>query len=81
MHDEILAKKLNHIEAKLDSILAKPVHMMFCSFCNKNQKDCGLLISGHNVTICNECIGLCCKIVGEKMAEEAAKETPKETQP
>jgi hypothetical protein len=69
MHDEILSKKLNQIEDKLNAVLSKPIHMMFCSFCNKPQKDCGLLISGNNVTICNECIALCCTIVAEKMGE------------
>ena len=71
---KLIDQRLNLIEAKLDLILAKPVHMLFCSFCNKRQKDCSIVITGNNVAICNECVNICCEIIAEKKAEEKEKE-------
>ena len=36
---------------------------MFCSFCRKSQHDVKKLIAGPGVFICDECVGLCDKII------------------
>ena len=58
---------------------------MICSFCGKDQNDVQKLIAGFNVTICDECIGLCNDILeDEEHKDEALKysteplPTPKE---
>ena len=40
--------------------------MQSCSFCGKNQKEVKRLISGKNVNICDECIGLCLDMIKEE---------------
>ena len=55
---------------------------LFCSFCNKNQKEVKKLIAGPAVYICDECIQLCSEIIDEE-TEKDSKEieqsfTPKE---
>jgi ClpX C4-type zinc finger len=37
----------------------------FCSFCGKSQHEVKKLIAGPAVTICDECVGLCAKIVAD----------------
>jgi hypothetical protein len=39
--------------------------ILFCSFCRKSQHDVKKLVAGPAVFICDECIGLCAKIVAE----------------
>jgi ribosome-binding protein aMBF1 (putative translation factor) len=40
---------------------------MFCSFCGKNAMVVKTLItSGSDISICNECVELCVKILNEK---------------
>ena len=39
--------------------------VLFCSFCRKSQHDVKKLIAGPGVFICNECVGLCDKIIAE----------------
>jgi ATP-dependent Clp protease ATP-binding subunit ClpX len=36
---------------------------LFCSFCGKSQHHVETLIAGPSVHICNECVGLCNKIL------------------
>jgi len=36
-----------------------------CSFCGKNQNEIEVLVTGSDATICNECIEVCNKIVGD----------------
>ncbi len=42
-----------------------PPGTMFCSFCAKSQHDVKKLIAGPGVFICDECVGLCDKIIAE----------------
>ncbi|MEJ1967246.1 MAG: ClpX C4-type zinc finger protein [Rhizomicrobium sp.] len=42
-----------------------PPGTLYCSFCGKSQHDVKKLVAGPAVFICNECIGLCAKIVAE----------------
>jgi len=39
--------------------------ILFCSFCRKSQHDVKKLIAGPAVFICDECVGLCAKIIAE----------------
>ena len=39
--------------------------ILFCSFCRKSQHDVKKLIAGSGVFICDECVGLCDKIIAE----------------
>ena len=39
--------------------------VLFCSFCTKSQHDVKKLIAGPGVFICDECVGLCDKIIAE----------------
>jgi ATP-dependent Clp protease ATP-binding subunit ClpX len=39
--------------------------MLYCSFCGKNQLNVAKLIAGPSVFICDECVGLCNKILGQ----------------
>ena len=41
-----------------------------CSFCGKPQSQVERLISGPDVYICDECVGLCIDILREKPGEE-----------
>ena len=45
-----------------------------CSFCNKSQEEVTKLIQGHNVYICNECIGICNDIIHEEKILDLTKE-------
>jgi ATP-dependent Clp protease ATP-binding subunit ClpX len=45
---------------------------MVCSFCGKDQHDVEKLIAGFNVTICNECIGLCNDILDDEEQKDRA---------
>jgi ATP-dependent Clp protease ATP-binding subunit ClpX len=40
-------------------------YTLHCSFCRKSQHDVKKLIAGPAVFICDECVGLCAKIVAE----------------
>ena len=40
-------------------------YTLYCSFCRKSQHDVKKLIAGPAVLICDECVGLCAKIVAE----------------
>jgi ClpX C4-type zinc finger protein len=42
---------------------------MHCSFCGKSQHDVARLIAGPAVFICDECVGLCNKILGQPADE------------
>ena len=46
-----------------------------CSFCGKPQSQVERLISGPDVYICDECVGLCIDILREKPGEEEALKT------
>ncbi len=37
-----------------------------CSFCGRGQDEVTKLISGPSVFICDECVGLCVKILGDE---------------
>ncbi|MDR2525796.1 MAG: ATP-dependent Clp protease ATP-binding subunit ClpX [Oscillospiraceae bacterium] len=41
---------------------------ILCSFCGKSQAQIDKLIAGPGVYICNECVELCCDILGESVA-------------
>ena len=47
-------------ESLIGRILPKTLH---CSFCGKSQHRVKMLIAGPRVFICDECVGLCDKIV------------------
>ena len=49
-----------------------PAGTMFCSFCGKSQHDVKKLIAGPAVFICNECVALCARIMGETPDAEPA---------
>ena len=51
--------------AKKDSGKIVDPRILFCSFCRKSQHDVKKLIAGPGVFICNECVGLCDKIIAE----------------
>lgn len=40
-------------------------HTNHCSFCAKHKDNVGKLIVGHNVAICNECVNLCQRLLGD----------------
>lgn len=44
---------------------AKPDPTYYCSFCGKSQHEIKKLIAGPAVFVCNECVALCVKIIGE----------------
>ena len=39
---------------------------LYCSFCGLSHHDVAKLISGPSVFICDECVGLCVKILGDE---------------
>ena len=41
---------------------------LVCSFCGKSQDQVRKLIAGPTVYICDECVDLCCEIIGEDAA-------------
>lgn len=53
-----------------------------CSFCGKNQREAGKLISGPEVFICDECVEICYNLISkngeEKVKEEIKLPTPSE---
>jgi ClpX C4-type zinc finger len=46
-----------------------------CSFCGKSQTEVKKLIAGPGVFICDECVGLCQRIIAEKPAAQGAPES------
>jgi ATP-dependent protease Clp ATPase subunit len=38
-----------------------------CSFCGKDQNETKLMIAGHSIYICNECVHLCVQILEERV--------------
>lgn len=52
----------------------KPKHVMYCSFCGKSQHEVAKLIAGPAVFICNECTGLCEKIIGAETEADAKRD-------
>ena len=55
---------------------AKPKHTMYCSFCGKSQHEVKKLIAGPAVFICNDCTGLCQKIMESETEADAKKAAP-----
>ncbi|CAL4324772.1 ATP-dependent Clp protease ATP-binding subunit ClpX [Buchnera aphidicola (Eriosoma grossulariae)] len=45
------------------------IKMLYCSFCNKNQKEVEKMIAGPSVYICNECIKLSYTIINNNVIE------------
>ena len=43
-----------------------PKPLLYCSFCGKSQDEVRKLIAGPTVFICNECVGLCNKILRDE---------------
>ena len=43
-----------------------------CSFCGKGQKEVKMLIAGPAVQICNLCVDICNKIIGDSIQRDAA---------
>ncbi len=52
-----------------------PKNPLACSFCGKSQSEVKMLIAGPTVYICNECVALCCDIIGYNVAADD-KEAP-----
>jgi hypothetical protein len=46
---------------------------LLCSFCYKPSSKVAKVIAGPEVCICNECLGLSCKLIGEDMFAEAQR--------
>jgi ClpX C4-type zinc finger protein len=44
---------------------------VFCSFCGKNQQEVAKIIAGPSVHICDECVGLCDRILTKENVNEA----------
>lgn len=45
-------------------------HFMFnCSFCGKSKEEVFMLITGPEVSICDNCVELCSKLILEKFKE------------
>jgi len=57
-----------------------PKHIMYCSFCGKSQHEVKKLIAGPAVFICNDCVGLCDKIMAAE-TEADAKRTAADAKP
>ncbi len=55
---------------------ATPKHTMYCSFCGKSQHEVAKLIAGPAVFICNDCVGLCDKILAAESEAEAKTAAP-----
>ncbi len=47
----------------------KGAHLLYCSFCGKNQDEVHKLIAGASVHICDECVELCNDIIQKDLAE------------
>ncbi|ESS73723.1 ATP-dependent Clp protease ATP-binding subunit ClpX [Methyloglobulus morosus KoM1] len=52
-------------------------HLLYCSFCGKNQHEAHKIIAGPSVFICDECIDLCNDIIREETQGRASAETEK----
>jgi ATP-dependent Clp protease ATP-binding subunit ClpX len=50
-----------------------PKHTMYCSFCGKSQHEVKKLIAGPAVFICNDCVGLCDKILAAETEADAKR--------
>jgi ATP-dependent Clp protease ATP-binding subunit ClpX len=48
--------------------------MLYCSFCNKSEKEVRKLVKGSNACICNECITWCADITKESEEEKGMRE-------
>jgi hypothetical protein len=48
-------------------------HIMYCSFCGKSQHEVKKLIAGPAVFICDDCTGLCQKIVEAETQADAKR--------
>ena len=46
---------------------------LYCSFCAKSEDEVGKLVAGPSVFICDDCVGLCSKIMREADATQAQK--------
>ena len=55
--------------------------VLFCSFCNKSQREVGKLIAGPSVYICDECVDLCNEIIREELQERTESSTSKLPKP
>ena len=55
--------------------------ILFCSFCNKSQREVGKLIAGPAVYICDECVDLCNEIIREELQERTESSTSKLPKP
>jgi ATP-dependent Clp protease ATP-binding subunit ClpX len=55
--------------------------ILFCSFCNKSQREVGKLIAGPSVYICDECVALCNEIIREELQERTETSTSKLPKP
>jgi len=54
----------------LGRVLPKTLH---CSFCGKSQKTVKMLIAGPRVFICDECVGLCDRIIaGQQIPDQGS---------
>ena len=47
----------------------KEIHLLYCSFCGRNQNEVRKLIAGPSVYICDECVDMCSDIVKEDITE------------
>jgi len=61
-------------DAKPETETPKPT--MYCSFCGKSQHEVKKLIAGPAVFICNDCVGLCDKIIAAETEDEIMKAAP-----
>lgn len=57
--------------------LVQPRQQLFCSFCGKFDDEVAVLVAGPlpRLFICDECVEAAQKVVNEKKAERAVKET------
>jgi hypothetical protein len=61
-----LQSKIKHVAARLPWSRRKGLNpTLYCSFCGKTQHKVAKLIAGPSVFICDECVGLCNKILGQ----------------
>lgn len=52
------------------------IQLLRCSFCNKSQEEVAKLISGPNVLICDECVGVCNDILANRSQSTAGPAKP-----
>jgi len=61
-----LKGRLSNAASRLPWSRRKGLHpTLHCSFCGKSQHNVAKLIAGPSVFICDECVGLCNKIIGQ----------------